>query len=318
MEDRRAASWRSRRRSARNAPSDHLSRTGRHEDAGGTRDAPRRSTSRPTSSTPSTTTSSDASELGQQVAERHLGAASAGGLRVHDDALRRPSARSHRPRVQDPIASSPLRILCITDEYPWPATSGYRTPDRQRHPRSRTRPAPSICSAPLQSGPTCRRATQRRPPGIARLFVHHRPLASLHARPALVRWLSPVSPERSPGSTGTAPTTPLEAWAEEDYDVVWFSHCHTWLALAGRDRGPAIVDFDNLEDEKLRTLIELRRLQRQESGGRPPARTTVAAQLDRIDLGRWRRAQRRAAAAARAVVVCSALDRDGVSALTRP
>jgi glycosyltransferase involved in cell wall biosynthesis len=36
----------------------------------------------------------------------------------------------------------------------------------------------------------------------------------------------------------------------------------------------------------------------------------VAAQLDLLDLGRWRRAQRRAAKAAGAVVVCSALDRE--------
>ena len=106
----------------------------------------------------------------------------------------------------------------------------------------------------------------------------------------------------------------MNAWAHASYDLVWFSHCHTWLALGGSKRGPTIVDFDNLEDEKLRTLIDLRRLRRDQTPLQ--ARSIVAAQLDRLDLGRWRRAQQRAAAAADAVVVCSALDRDrlGVSA----
>jgi glycosyltransferase involved in cell wall biosynthesis len=102
----------------------------------------------------------------------------------------------------------------------------------------------------------------------------------------------------------------LAAWAGPRYDVVWFSHCHTWLGLGGVAIGPVIVDFDNLEDEKLRTLIDLRRRGGGDTSDRPKARALVAAQLDRIDLGRWRRAQRRAAAAARVVVVCSELDRE--------
>ena len=65
----------------------------------------------------------------------------------------------------------------------------------------------------------------------------------------------------------------LGAWAvRRHYDVVWFSHCHTWLALGGRRPGPAIVDLDNLEDEKLRTLIDLRRLRRPRRSAWPTER----------------------------------------------
>lgn len=105
----------------------------------------------------------------------------------------------------------------------------------------------------------------------------------------------------------------LTDWARLPYDLVWFSHCATWLALGQVDRGPAIVDFDNLEDEKLRTLIHVRGLQRSGSGHPLPlarrVRRVLGAILDRADLGRWTRAQQRTADSTKAVLVCSDLDR---------
>ncbi len=158
----------------------------------------------------------------------------------------------------------------------------------------------------------------RPPADVARLYVHHRPSLRFTLR-GLWRWILSGQPRAVAWLDWNRADAALETWARQDYDVVWFSHCHTWLALAGRERGPAIVDFDNLEDEKLRTLIELRRLQRQETERRLAPRRRIAAKLDRIDLVRWRRAQRRAATTTRAVV-CSVLDRErlGVSAAVIP
>jgi glycosyltransferase involved in cell wall biosynthesis len=145
------------------------------------------------------------------------------------------------------------------------------------------------------------------------VHIHHRP--SLRFTWAgLLRWVRSGEPRAAAWLDWNRADAALAAWARQSYDVVWFSHCHAWLALNGAARGPTIVDFDNLEDEKLRTLIELRHLQRTESPVPRRARALVAAQLDRIDLGRWRRVQRRAARDARAVVVCSALDRDRLGA----
>ncbi len=147
-------------------------------------------------------------------------------------------------------------------------------------------------------------------PGIERLHVHHRPPFRF-TWPGLLRWVRSGQPRAAAWLDWNGADAALDAWAQGPYDVVWFSHCHTWLALGSPDRGPAIVDFDNLEDEKLRTWIDLRRLQRAEAPARAPRpRALVAGYLDRIDLGRWRRAQRRAADAVRTVVVCSALDRE--------
>lgn len=92
----------------------------------------------------------------------------------------------------------------------------------------------------------------------------------------------------------------LDRWALPRYDLVWFSHTHAWAGVR-RARGEAtVVDFDNLEDEKLRSLLPFRR---------STARGRLGELLDRRDVARWRRLQLRAATASRAVVVCSEADR---------
>jgi polysaccharide biosynthesis protein PslH len=199
------------------------------------------------------------------------------------------------------------RILCVADEFPWPPTSGYRI-------RLMTMLAglaevgdiDLFCS--IAERPDVAEGEHPTPPGIARLYVHRRD----RFRPTLngfVRWSLSRLPRAVAwidwcGAHGT-----LQSWAPSHYDLVWFSHCHTWAGVPRPAGEATIVDFDNLEDEKLRSLVALRRRRVLEGSIRATLRTRLGTLLDRLDIGRWRRLQQRAAARSRAVVVCSEADR---------
>ena len=217
-------------------------------------------------------------------------------------------------RVQDLYQGQgdPVRILCITDEYPWPATNGYRIRiDNVLHGLAAAGKVDLFCTVTEPADLVAGAAAM--PQAIERIRVHDRPSfrQSLRRR---VAWLRCGWPRAVAGHEWRGAEEALVAWARAPYDLVWFSHCDTWLALGRADRGPVVVDFDNLEDEKLRLLIRLARLQRREQllpklalGRR--LRLAVGAPLDRLDARRWARVQRAAVRSARAVVVCSELDR---------
>jgi glycosyltransferase involved in cell wall biosynthesis len=151
------------------------------------------------------------------------------------------------------------------------------------------------------------------PRAIERTHVHRRPAFSQTLR-RRVAWLRSGWPRAVAGSDWRGAEEALGSWARASYDLVWFSHCDTWLALGRVDRGPVVVDFDNLEDERRRLLTRLARLQLREGFSPKLAlgrrlQLAVGAPLDRLDGRRWARLQRAAGRSARAVVVCSELDR---------
>jgi len=205
-----------------------------------------------------------------------------------------------------------VRILCIADEYPWPATHGYRIRlDNVVRALAQVGAVDLFCTvserADLPAGETSA------PTQNVRLFVHHRRPFGPGVR-SFFSWLRSGWPRSVAWIDWEGANAALTAWAHPQYDVVWFSHCHTWLPLGRRERGPVIVDLDNLEDEKLRTLMRLWRLQRREGLTsltlRRRLRRWLGDALDRVDVRRWERAQLRAAEAAHTVVVCSDLDRE--------
>lgn len=205
-----------------------------------------------------------------------------------------------------------MRILCIADEYPWPATNGYRIRvSNVLRGLARAGTVDLFCT--ISERPDVPHGVVPAPSEVERLFVHHRRPFGPNAR-FLAAWLRSDLPRTVAWLDWNGPEAALAQWAQPRYDLVWFSHCHSWLGLGAVDRGPAIVDLDNLEDEKLRTLMRLWEIQRSERLSPLPLRRRlrrlVGSELDRIDVGRWERAQWRAARAARAVVVCSDLDRD--------
>jgi glycosyltransferase involved in cell wall biosynthesis len=164
----------------------------------------------------------------------------------------------------------------------------------------------------ISERPDVAAGTAPTPPFLARLHVHHRPPFG-PSPGGLVRWARSGWPRAIAWREWADAESALTAWAEPPYDVVWFSACGSWVALGQVDRGPAIVDLDNLEDQKLRTLMRVARLQKREGlVRRSPLqrlRRILGALLDPVDVRRWERVQQRAADEAVSVVVASERDR---------
>jgi glycosyltransferase involved in cell wall biosynthesis len=150
------------------------------------------------------------------------------------------------------------------------------------------------------------------PWNVERLLVCHRPRFGPRPR-LMLAWLLSGWPRAVAWREWKEAADALSGWIRPPYDLVWFGGCPTWLALGPVVSAPTIVDLDNLEDEKLRTLREVYRLQHGEGWFSPSLRRRLqrmlGSALDLADLRRWRHVQRMAAETAQAVVVCSDLDR---------
>jgi glycosyltransferase involved in cell wall biosynthesis len=197
---------------------------------------------------------------------------------------------------------TPTRILCVAEDFPWPQHSGYKI-RLANVIRALTEVGEVDCFFVVNDG-------MPRPPCVVPNDV---PVA----RATVVEEGMPTSTSSRLGRwmTGQLPRGLLwRRWAEAPdrftrfatghYDIVWFSHIDTYLALGALVDAPAIVDLDTLEDFRLRLQIE--------NDARTPARSVRARlrdQVARIDLGRWERIEHRVAREVAAVVLCSDLDR---------
>ena len=204
------------------------------------------------------------------------------------------------------------RILCLADAFPWPARDGYRI--RMNH----------IIRALAQAGSVDLLAVTRSPDGgaappadipLARWTVATAPPRPVDAR-LLARTLATRHPRRILWRDWAPARRELERWSDGPYDLVWYSHADT---LAGLGRVPAraaVLDTDNLEDMRLRSLraAHLRGLRALLSRPRASAelgrelRYRVGGALATFDASRWERLQHRLAGQVDATVVCSALD----------
>jgi glycosyltransferase involved in cell wall biosynthesis len=201
-----------------------------------------------------------------------------------------------------------MKILCIAEDFPWPQHSGYKirlgnviralaelgevdcffvindgmprppcvVPDDSRVSRSQV----------VHEGPPTRKASR-----IAHWATSRRPVGLLWRQ-----W-------------SIAPAA-LRAFARPPYDVIWFSHIDTYLALGGLVRASAIVDLDTLEDFRLRLQLENDRGATRTAGAPVrSARRRLRDLVARIDVGRWERIEHRVAREVAAVVLCSEVDR---------
>jgi glycosyltransferase involved in cell wall biosynthesis len=140
-----------------------------------------------------------------------------------------------------------------------------------------------------------------------RVSVHHRaPFGP--STGGMLRWLRTGWPRAVAWREWDGAAAALAAFVRPPYDLVWYVACGTWLGLGGIGGGPAVVDFNDLEDVKLRTLRRMWKLQRAEGAPSSPRRS-LGTCLDTIDERRWRRVELQAADSVGAVVVCSELDR---------
>ena len=195
------------------------------------------------------------------------------------------------------------RILCVADEHPWPERTGYRI-----RLANVLRALAAVGSVDLLvlHGDAPGECTV--PPGepVDALWTAPVP-APMRTWAGLGAWLRSDLPRRVVWRDWSAATRELGRVITGPYDLVWWSHLDSWVAIGDAIDVPAIVDLDNLED---RWLAGRTRTQRQDGTGRS-LRGAVAARLDAIDVRRWHRLQARAATTATAIV-CSEADRSVV------
>jgi glycosyltransferase involved in cell wall biosynthesis len=199
---------------------------------------------------------------------------------------------------------SSLRILCVADEYPWPAVNGYRLR------------LAAVVEALAGLGEVDlfvavgggRDPEDCVPPSglVARQLVvtqHER------ARTAATwwGWLTGSQPRRLYWADWGAARRALAQFGAPRYDCVWYAHLDSWEGFGGIASGRSVVDLDNLEDEKLRALRRATGWGPGSAASRPSEAPRRA--IDRVDERRWGRRQRAAATMVDRVVVCSELDR---------
>jgi glycosyltransferase involved in cell wall biosynthesis len=202
-----------------------------------------------------------------------------------------------------------MRTLVVAELYPWPPVDGYR--QRLHHLVGGLAEAGDVdVAAPLRPG----QADPEPPPwdGVARtLTVPVGP--PIGARTWGREWVRGRVPRRVLSVDWGDLLHELAEWRAERYDLVWYSHVHTWWPVHGMFPGtPSIVDFDNLENLAMR----LRRTV-------PPrfdptvgpmdhakvlARWVTSRGFDLVDEGRWDRLQRECAEQVDHVAVCSRID----------
>jgi glycosyltransferase involved in cell wall biosynthesis len=207
------------------------------------------------------------------------------------------------------------RILCVAEDFPWPARDGYRI--RLSHvvrALAETREVDFFTAARTPDEISAVPANV----DLARCEVVPAPqLQPLTAR-LLARTLAGSLPKRLEWHDWVTVRRRLDAWARPPYDLVWYGHPDTMAGLGPVDARRVVLDADNLEDMRerslrsahardLRSLIEQPRLTR-------AFMQDVRAQVKGIasstlDARRWRRLQARLAREADAVAVCSELDR---------
>lgn len=196
------------------------------------------------------------------------------------------------------------RILCVADEWPWPERSGYRI--RLANVLRGLARLGSVDLLVLHGEHGGTPSEVAVPSGEPVASVRTAPLpAPVRTRAGLVSWWRGDLPRRVAWRDWSAARAAVGAAVQDGYDLVWWSHLDTWIVLGDVSTVPAIVDLDNLEDEWLAGRRGLGRRGRRASW----PRAAIAAGLDAIDAGRWRRWQDRAAARAATALVCSEEDR---------
>jgi len=221
------------------------------------------------------------------------------------------SSRSNHDRTTD---GRRLRILAVGDVVPWPARDGYRL-----RFSSVLEALSDVGEIDLFLGVYAGQEDTRKLPSI---FSRHEVVV-----------VPKMNPSRALVLLTTRSQLPsLILWREWDeararirqfvrgpYDLVWYSHADTFVALGDPSFGPAVVDLDNLVDHILQRSFS------------PSFRTSNRAQipigihhlhiaaiakwaLNQRDRILWARLQRSIAKKAATTVVCSEVDRQRLRA----
>jgi glycosyltransferase involved in cell wall biosynthesis len=140
---------------------------------------------------------------------------------------------------------------------------------------------------------------------VARFEAVERPEHGFHGL-ARLRWLVDGRvPARFVGRDFSVVRDRFRRWGRDRYDLAWFGHVESYVALGALVRAPAVVDIDDLEDQQI--LGRLRALESESGIGKRLYREAITVQ-SRKNARLWQVLQRRIAGTVDAAVVCSDLD----------
>jgi glycosyltransferase involved in cell wall biosynthesis len=193
------------------------------------------------------------------------------------------------------------RVLVVAQDFPWPAVTG-------SHIRlgaviealGRIAEIELFCFVHEDRDDPCDVPVEVPVQRVARATYRERPLTALRR----ARWLLSSAPLRLVTTDHEEVRHTFDVWAQDRYDLVWFSKAHTFEVLGRPRLGPTLVDVDDLEDRKIRARVAVRG--RHDTRGGVHARLAAGQAL--LDARRWRRMQSSIAERVEAVTVCSALD----------
>lgn len=198
-----------------------------------------------------------------------------------------------------------MKFLVAADDHPWPARSGYR---QRLHWTLRALSRLGSVDLLVARDRPLSAVPDDPPPDIplGRSEVVTAPYTTRFWGSRAAHWLASGRPRRLVGQDWARARNVAQQWASAGYDLVWFAHSPTYLALADRFPAPHVVDLDNLES----SMARHRRAGRgRRSSGRSVARHLASSGADLLDEWLWRREEQRIAARAAVTVVCSDLDR---------
>ena len=196
-----------------------------------------------------------------------------------------------------------MRTLVVAAEHPWPVNSG------SRHRLSSTLSGlASLGPVDLFSIVSAQRTAFGEPP--AGLRVERVGRVAVGEQPSVRRWaraaVDPAMPFELPAEQTGRVSTAFREFASGSYDLVWYFRVRAWVLAAGAVPGSAVVDLDDLEDQKIRARLAV--AEAEPAGGARQLRRRAAQALWRADARRWRRLHERIAGSTAATVVCSELD----------
>jgi glycosyltransferase involved in cell wall biosynthesis len=196
-----------------------------------------------------------------------------------------------------------VRTLVVATEYPWPPNSG-----------SRLRLANTL-EALSRLGPTelfsavsATRADFADPPPSSELARTER-IAIDDAPPGVVestrRLFRPSLPFTLPQRARATTSRALHRFATGGYDLVWYFQVRAWVLADWHGATPAVVDIDDLEDEK---ILARAALAPDEAGLVRRLRRATGRRWTKEEARRWRALHHRIAERVDATVLCSELD----------
>jgi hypothetical protein len=145
------------------------------------------------------------------------------------------------------------------------------------------------------------------PPGVevARLEIvtGSKPIYSARRR---LRWLATRGrPLEVIAAQSDRVRAHFDAWVDGPYDLVWVSRASTFELLGRPVLGRTIVDFDDLEDQKIRGRLDAMRRQPPAGGLRGRILREATALQGRRNALRWTQMQEKVAESVDTVVLCS-------------